>query len=309
MRGTTQNLKREGSLLLRGNADGPATSIRNPNKPHREKNVSDNSQMHPFDQAVKLAATSPYTYQGRIPESYANMIGPFGGITVAVILNGILSHSERRGDPISLTVNFIGPIADAPFELKVRLVRTNRSNQHWFAELAQDSQAAATATVVLATRQDTWMMSEARTPAAPRPEEVESWSAPAKPEWLGRYDFRFIRGMLSLSDQPATDSDTLLWVRDEPRRPLDFLSLAAIGDVFFPRVFVRRQRLGVAGTVSVTTHFHADSSSLARQASRPILAAARGQRFYRGYFDQVAELWSDEGELLASSTQMVYFKD
>jgi hypothetical protein len=101
----------------------------------------------------------------------------------------------------------------------------------------------------------------------------------------------------------------LLWVRDEPERPLDFLSLAAIIDVFFPRVFIRRQKLGVAATVSITTHFHADTSSLARQASRPILAAARGQRFYRGYFDQVAELWSDDGELLASSIQMVYFKD
>ena len=64
----------------------------------------------------------------------------------------------------------------------------------------------------------------------------------------------------------------------------------------------------MASTVSITTHFHADTSSLARQGIRPILGAARGQRFFRGYFDQVAELWSDDGELLASSIQMVYFK-
>ncbi|MFX1369075.1 MAG: hypothetical protein ACFFAY_10790 [Promethearchaeota archaeon] len=112
-----------------------------------------------------------------------------------------------------------------------------------------------------------------------------------------------------MSGQPMEDSESLLWVRDEPERPLDFLSLAAISDVFFPRVFIRRQKLGVSSTVSITTYFHADTSDLARQGSRPILATARGQRFYRGYFDQVAELWSDEGELLASSIQMVYFKD
>jgi acyl-CoA thioesterase len=271
--------------------------------------MPDNNQLHSLDQAVKLAVTSPYTYQGHIPQSYDNMVGPFGGIIVAVILNGILSHKERQGDPISLTVNFAGPIAHAPFELAVRLMRTNRSNQHWIAELTQSSQVAATATAVLATRQDTWMMPEARAPAAPEPEEVESWLAPAEPEWIKRYDFKFIHGELTLSGQPARDSDTLLWVRDEPKRPLDFLSLAAMSDVFFPRVFIRRQKLGVSSTVSITTYFHADTSSLARQANHPILAAARGQRFYRGYFNQVSELWSNEGELLASSVQMVYFKD
>jgi acyl-CoA thioesterase len=271
--------------------------------------MPDNNQMHPFNQAVELAATSSYTYQGRIPQTYANIVGPFGGIIGAVILNGILSHKKRQGDPVSLTVNFAGPIADAPFELTVRLMRTNRSNQHWIAELTQGPQIAATATAVLATRQETWMMSEARAPTAPKPEEVESWSVPAEPKWIKRYDFKFIRGELTLSGQPAKDSESLLWVRDKPERPLDFLSLAAISDVFFPRVFIRRQKLGLASTITITTYFHADSSSVKRQASRPILASARGQRFYRGYFDQVAEIWNDEGELLATSVQMVYFKD
>jgi acyl-CoA thioesterase len=271
--------------------------------------MPDSSQKHPFDKAIELAVISPYTYQGHIPQSYANVIGPFGGIIVAAILNGILSHKEHQGEPVSLTVNFTGPITDAPFELAVRLVRTNRSNQHWTAEIAQDSQVAATATVVLATRQDTWMMPETKPPAAPRPEEVESWSAPAEPEWIKRYDFRFIHGLLTLSGQPEANSDSLLWVRDEPERALDFLSLAALSDVFFPRIFLRQQKRSVSSTVSITTYFHADSSSLARQAGRPILAAARGQRFYRGYFNQVAELWSDSQELLASSSQMVYFKD
>lgn len=271
--------------------------------------MPDNNQTHPFDQAVELTSISPYTYQGHIPESYANMVGPFGGIIVAVILNGILSQKEHQGDPVTITVNFAGPIADAPFELKVRLMRTNRSNQHWIAELTQVSQVAATATAVLATRQETWAMPEARPPNVPKSEEVESWLSPPDPKWIKRYDFKFIQGELTLTGQPAKDSNSLLWVRDEPERPLDFLSLAAISDVFFPRIFLRRQELSVAGTISITTHFHADMASLACQASRPILAAARGQRFFRGYFNQVAELWSDEEELLASSMQTVFFKD
>ncbi|MFW9807714.1 MAG: acyl-CoA thioesterase [Candidatus Thorarchaeota archaeon] len=177
------------------------------------------------------------------------------------------------------------------------------------AELTQESIVAATATAILATRHETWKMSEAQAPDAPRPKEVELWPAPAIPNWVKRYEYRIIRGELTFSGQPADDSESLLWVRDVPDRPLDFLSLAAVCDVFFPRVFLRRQKFGVIGTITITTYFHADLSSLARQGIRPILAAARGNRFYRGYFDQVAELWSDEGELLASSVQMVYYKD
>jgi acyl-CoA thioesterase len=271
--------------------------------------MTDSNQIHPFDQAVQLVVKSSGTYQGYIPQTYGNMIGPFGGIIVAVILNGILRHKEHQGNPVSITVNFAGPIADGPFDLIVRLVRTNRSNQHWSAELTQDSKVAVTATAILALRQETWTMSEAVAPVVPNPEEVESWTAPPEPKWIKRYDFKFIHGELTLSGKEANDSETLLWVRDLPERPLDFLSLAALSDVFFPRIFIRRQTLGVAGTITITTYFHADVSAIAQQGSRPILALAQGQRFYRGYFDQIATLWSDQGELLVSSTQMVYYKE
>lgn len=271
--------------------------------------MSDNNQIHPFDEAVKLELTSDYTYKGIIPQSYSNMVGPFGGIIAAVTLNSILRHKESQGEPISLTVNFTGRITYTPFVMKVRLMRNNRSNQHWFIELIQNSKVAITATTVLATRHETSIISEAQAPTAPKPDEFESWLAPPKPDWIHRYDFKFIRGGATLSRQPLNDSESLLWVCDKPERPIDFLSLAAISDVFFPRIFIRRQKIGVASTITITTFFHADKSYLSHQGTRPILAAARGQRFYRGYFDQVAELWSYKSELLASSIQMVYFKD
>jgi hypothetical protein len=74
--------------------------------------------------------------------------------------------------------------------------------------------------------------------------------------------------------------------------------------------FRRRQRFTPAGTVSITTYFHADAcGALRRRAPRPLLAVATGRRFTLGFFDQSAELWSDDGHLLASSHQVVYFKE
>lgn len=60
--------------------------------------------------------------------------------------------------------------------------------------------------------------------------------------------------------------------------------------------------------MSITTYFHADAAALTAQADRPVLAVAHGRRFTQGFFDQTAELWSDDGHLLASSHQVVYYK-
>jgi hypothetical protein len=76
--------------------------------------------------------------------------------------------------------------------------------------------------------------------------------------------------------QDLPDSRTVLWVRDQPPRPLDAPALAAIADVFYPRVFRRRQRFTPAGTVSITTYFHADAAAFAAQGDRAVLASPTG---------------------------------
>jgi hypothetical protein len=34
-----------------------------------------------------------------------------------------------------------------------------------------------------------------------------------------------------------------------------------------------------------------------------------GQQFFNGFFDQTAHLWSEKGTLLATSNQIVYYKE
>jgi acyl-CoA thioesterase len=267
---------------------------------------------HDFDDAIRLAPASEHHFSGTTSAAYTNMVGPYGGVTGAVLLNAVLVHPLRQGEPISMAVNFAGPLTEGPFDVEARPARTNRSTQHWTMVLTQQGLVAATGTAVLAVRRGTWSADEA---VAPRdmPPAAGLTRAPfeGNPPWVQRYDMRFVESELPgpFDGQEQPHSYNRLWVRDDPPRPLDFASLAAICDCFFPRIFLRRRAFTPVGTVSLTTFFHADGPALAAQADRHVLGTARALTFRNGYFDQSGEIWSDAGVLLASTHQMVYFRE
>jgi len=263
---------------------------------------------HVFDAAIALAAQGKDSYTGHTHPAYGNMVGPFGGAIGATLLNGIMQHPARLGEPLSLTVHYAAPIADGAFTVHARALRTNRSTQHWLVELMQADQVAAFATAVTAIRRDTWSATDAVFPAVPPADSVAPAAPIARAAWTGCYEMRFIEGG---PDAPAGEhpSQTQLWVRDQPPRPLDFLSLSAICDIFFPRIFVRRPKWAPIGTVALTTYFHADAAQLGAQGGAPVLGVARGLHFGKGFFDQSAEVWSADGVMLAASHQVVYFKE
>ena len=64
-----------------------------------------------------------------------------------------------------------------------------------------------------------------------------------------------------------------------------------------------------AGTVTMTVYFHADADELRAIGDDYLLGQAQAQVFHKGFFDQTAQLWSRSGHLLATSQQVMYFKD
>lgn len=270
--------------------------------------MMDDAIPHAFDEAVRLNPAGDGRYNGRITPAYGNMVGPFGGMIAAVMLNAVLSHPERQGDPVALTVNFAGPIKDADFSVLARVARTNRSNQHWIVEMGQGGATAVTATALLATRRATWPATEARPPAAPKASAVLPLVTKGLPVWVSNYELRFVEGEMTLDGVERAESATTLWARDAPPRQLDFLSLTALSDVFFPRIMVRRQQWIPCGTVTMSTCFHADAAALIRQGVDALLCTARPARFHDMFFDQSAQLWGAGGELLVVSQQLVYYR-
>jgi acyl-CoA thioesterase len=262
---------------------------------------------HPFDEAIALTRLDDGRLRGSTHPAWANMVGPFGGITAAACLHAVASETDCVGTPLALTVNFAAPVADGDYDLSVKPVRINRTNQHWTVELLQGGDVKTTASAIFATRRDSWSDAEAQPPHAPPPEDVPVAEESDFVTWLRNYEMRFVEGALSLDGDVHEQSTSTLWLRPVPVRPLDHAGLAAMCDVFFPRVFLRRGPVP-AGTISLTTYFHATPAELADVAEGYLLGSARANRFSGGYSDQSATMWSRDGTLLATSHQIVYFK-
>ncbi|BAO30129.1 acyl-CoA thioesterase [Sulfuritalea hydrogenivorans] len=263
---------------------------------------------HPFDAAIALAAATPNRRLGRTSADYWNMVSPYGGITAAVMMQAMLDHPDRRGTPLAFTINYLAPIDAGDFVIETELVRSNRSSQHWAIRLLQGEPGRVLAQVIAicAVRRETWSHVEATRPEVP-PADACAVAPPRNATgFLQRYEFRIVRGKPFAANE---DSLSHVWVADNPPRPLDFASLTALCDSFLPRIFLRRPEFVPIGTVSINIYFHAGEEALIRQGAAPLLAVAQAQAFSDGHFDHHGHVWSTDGELLATTQQLVWYKE
>ena len=285
---------------------------------------------HPLDQALVLeAGKQAGHWRGSTHPFYRNMVGPYGGVTAAQMLQAVMLDERRIGDPMSLTLHYAAPVADGPFQILTQIKRSNRSTQHWAIDMAQqqgdETVVVMTGMLISARRRETWSMQELAMPQVAQPETLERFHRPQAPDWVNSFDMRYVQGDMQVrgkaQDQASldralerfglpevNDSKSLLWFRDEPLRQLDFPGLASLCDIFFPRLLLRRPVWVPAGTISMTVYFHCSQQEVDAIGSDYLLGLADSSRFHRGFFDQQAYLWSLQGALIASTQQMVYYK-
>jgi Thioesterase-like superfamily len=262
---------------------------------------------HPFDQAIALNASDNGQFHAIALPDYWNLVGPFGGMTAAMMLNSSLLAPNRLGDPVALTVNFAAPLALADYQVACTAVRTNRTTQHWNIELKQAAQTVATASAVFALRRKSWHQNEVAMAAEiPDAESLEVLDRGAPMPWFKHYDLRPIRALGSTREPQVS---THAWIRDQPARPLDFPALTAICDTVMPWMFRRRKVMIPVSTVSLSVYFHVSSAELAAVGTHHVYTKSYGQICHDGFMDSNAQVWSRDRVLLATTQQMMWVKE
>lgn len=266
---------------------------------------------HVFDRAIALTETAKGEWSGRSSPTYANMVGAYGGIVAATLLNSVLSDDRHTGTPVSQTVNFCTGLGAGAFVITTKLQRGGKYVQHWNTELTQSDTIIATSSIVMGARGDTFSHQPAPIPDVPAAETIEPMGNIIPLEWTRRYNYRFVNGgveSFGTKRDSLGNSQTRVWLADEPRRPLDYLSLAALADCFFLRLIHIRGTMEPMGTVTLTTHFIATPEDLATQGRNHILGVVDMNRAQNQFHDQTMQLFSTDGKILASGTQLVWYR-
>ena len=273
------------------------------------------SAAHPLDLATALDGDPGASRrQARTSDAYWTFISPFGGVSAATAVRAVLEHPDRHGDPLALTVNFCAPIDKGAFTVQTKCIRANRSSQHWQVEFTQGqvTEPVLTASLVTAVRRDTWSHRISQPPATLTPwQDTLPFANQNALTWVAQYEFRFAEGAPVIGEttlEPPRSPRSVLWLRDAEPRSLDFVSLTAMSDAFFGRIFQVLGRIPPFGTVSMTTYFHASTDELAAHGTAPLAAVADAHVFHRSFCDQTAELYGAGGQLLATAGQVAYFR-
>ncbi|MFC3227055.1 acyl-CoA thioesterase [Marinibaculum pumilum] len=279
------------------------------------------SASHPFDRATAVEMQADGTATAHTGPEYYGFVGQFGGATAATLLRAVLAHPDLLGEPVAQTVNFAAAVEKGPYRIEARPARTNRSTQHWQVAAFQgdDPMPRITATTVTGIRRAGWSHQSAEPPVLRDPSSLAAHETGGGSGWTSRYRFHFDSGAPEIAApgfgeaapaaaaEPAPAASTL-WLGDAPDRPIDHLSVAALADAFFARVFHIRRELVPLGTVTMSTWFHAGAAELAGLGATLLAARVDGRRSNDSYSDQSAELWSPDGRLVATSHQLVYYK-
>ncbi len=190
--------------------------------------------------------------------------------------------------------------------------KANRSSQHWSVEMTQGGGEVATlATAVFAERRPSWSHQPAQFPGAVPFEQLRPYPKLAM-TWANQYDFRFAEGEPKFGGGAAEAAvERVLEALD--RRPRAAQARRAVADVDVGRLL--RPRVPRPARAGAVRHGVADDllprrrgRSRQRRIPPACWRSADAKIFHKSYGDQHGELWSPSGRLLATTTQIAYFK-
>jgi len=258
-----------------------------------------------FDTDTALERRGPSTFTGVISRRWWIERAPNGGYVTAIVLRALMmTLSDPSRPPRSLTVHFLDPLAEGPFEAETAAERSGRALTSLSARITQAGRTCAVALSAFSAARTGMEFSDLAMPDVPGPERSRPWSVSdgfAVPI-VERWEWRLAAGGPPFSG--ASAASVAVWMRLPEQRVADALVAAALTDAWFPPVYSRATQPIATPTIDLTVHFR---TALPLPRATPqswTLGVFRSRVAKEGFTEVDGELWSEDGVLIAQSRQL-----
>lgn len=267
-----------------------------------------------FDLDTALDEAGPDRFTAQLSDRWS--VGPAlnGGYGLAVGVRA-LARMLPHPDPLTVTGHYLRTLAPGPAEVRGELVKAGRTVSNGQAAIVQDGRerlrvVAAFGQLVDDPRPRLVDGAPPELPPLPLSEqgafgaasrlEGGASGAASHPELtvVDRFVYRFALDHVHHRGGPPTgEAVTRAWARFADGRDFDLLGLACVVDVLPPAV----AELGIDGwvpTIELTVHLRA------QPVPGWVRVLARTRFIQGGLFQEDAEVWDDDGRLVAQSRQL-----
>ena len=248
-----------------------------------------------------------------VPPDWAQGRTSFGGLPAAACVRAMQDLVASDPDATSparwlrsITVHFIAPISVGPARLSARLLRTGRHMTQAAAEVWSGDRLALMANAAFGSSRFSEL--EIGAPEAPEMAEPEALMAMpyipgAMPAFTQHVDYRWASSHFPFSggDHPVIEG----WCRPHDPVPLDPAVLLMLIDAWPAPVLTMATAPTRASSVTWMVNFIGDGLSEPIPTGAWVKVAQRTTVSKGGYADGIADVWSEDGRLLARSRQLV----
>lgn len=244
----------------------------------------------------------------RVEPSWHQGKGGFGGLLAAKALAAMTEDvDDLERVPRSLTMHFCAP-ATGELELTTEIVRVGRLVTHATARFEGERGVTTFGSSSFAKdRPGAERYVHAEMPEVQGPALASELPAttPGVPAFFEHVEARFCGSARPCSGTPSKDARVRAWVRLREPAPVDAPTAAILLDALPPAITTTFSELRPVASVDFTIHFFVRFPLADLAAGEHCLVAITTRWADDGYAEELRDLWSPRGALLAQCRQLI----
>ncbi|MDI9246240.1 thioesterase family protein [Marinobacter sp. CHS3-4] len=256
-----------------------------------------------FDELLSVSAAQN---QITIPPSWGQGRATFGGLTAALLFER-MADVVAEGRPMrSMQVSFVGPVkSDEPASLNAEILREGKAVSQAMGRIEQGDQPQLVAFASFGGGRDSSVaVDPLPAPDAPPPEECQplSYIKNVTPEFTQHIEMRWAFGQMPFSGKGGREMGGWMQFREPPEEITD-AHIVALVDAWPPALLPHLKAPAPASSLSWAMDILHPRPKI--EPGDWLLYKATIDQAEAGYGHTQAGIWTQQGELVATSRQTV----